>query len=78
MGFSRFSAMMVDLKKLRRARRITPQSCDCRELKASGFTAEEVKLAGFEAKHLREAKSRGRGEDAAGLEQIIPTDEIWL
>merc|ERR1719174_399723 len=54
--FQEFSAMMVDLKNLRRARRITPENCDCKDLKSKGFTADEVKLAGFEAKHLREAK----------------------
>merc|ERR1719359_1748649 len=37
--FQEFTAMMVDLKKLRRKRRITPELVDCKNLRTEGFTA---------------------------------------
>jgi Ca2+-binding EF-hand superfamily protein len=54
--FQEFAAMMVDLKKLRRKTRITPETCSATELRDMGFSADEVKLAGFSAALMREGK----------------------
>merc|ERR1719359_1603314 len=54
--FQEFAAMMVDIKKLRRKTRITPDTMTATELRDLGFTADEVKLAGFNAALMREAK----------------------
>merc|ERR1719321_1824805 len=52
--FQEFAAMMVDLKKLRRKTRITPDTTTATELRDMGFSADEVKLAGFSAGLMRE------------------------
>merc|ERR1719453_1739277 len=47
LDFTEFLSIMVDLKKLRRLRKINPNTCSARGLKDEGFTAAEVKGSGF-------------------------------
>jgi Ca2+-binding EF-hand superfamily protein len=54
--FQEFAAMMVDIKKLRRKRRINPAVTTALELRSQGFTANEVKSAGFTALDMYTAK----------------------
>jgi Ca2+-binding EF-hand superfamily protein len=56
LDFSEFAAMMVDLKKVRRMRRINPGTHSAKELRQEGFSADEVKRAGFDAGALRSAE----------------------
>ena len=44
--FTEFLSIMVDLKKLRRLRKINPQTTSAKALKEEGFTAEEVPARG--------------------------------
>ena len=42
LDFNEFAAMMVDLKKVRRHRRINPGTHSAKELRQEGFSADEV------------------------------------
>ena len=52
--FTEFLSMMVDLKKLRRARKINPSTYTVKQLKEMGFTASEVKTSGFTPQLMRQ------------------------
>jgi Ca2+-binding EF-hand superfamily protein len=54
LDFTEFLSIMVDLKKLRRQRKINPATTTAKELRAEGFTAAEVKESGFPAKLMRQ------------------------
>merc|ERR550537_2128900 len=51
--FTEFLSMMVDLKKLRRARKINPETYTVRQLMEMGFSAHEVKSSGFTPQLMR-------------------------
>merc|ERR1719482_1039959 len=53
LDFYEFCAMMVDLKKKRKKRKINPQTTTAAKLRLEGFTAFEVKQAGFTAKQVK-------------------------
>merc|ERR1719316_2341439 len=52
--FTEFLSMMVDLKKLRRARKINPETYTVKQLMEMGFTAAEVKQSGFSPQLMRQ------------------------
>merc|ERR1719428_17636 len=54
--FTEFLSMMVDLKKLRRARKITPETYSVKQLMEMGFSAQEVKSSGFTPQLMRQEK----------------------
>merc|ERR1719171_2554486 len=51
--FTEFLSMMVDLKKLRRARKINPETYTVKQLKEMGFSASELKSSGFTPQLMR-------------------------
>jgi Ca2+-binding EF-hand superfamily protein len=52
--FVEFLSMMVDLKKLRRARKINPETYSVKQLMEMGFSAAEVKTSGFTPQLMRQ------------------------
>merc|ERR1719420_910446 len=54
--FTEFLSMMVDLKKLRRARKINPETYTVKQLMEMGFSALEVKSSGFTPQLMRQEK----------------------
>jgi Ca2+-binding EF-hand superfamily protein len=51
--FTEFLSLMVDLKKLRRARKINPETYTVKQLKEMGFSASELKSSGFTPQLMR-------------------------
>jgi len=68
--FPEFAAMLIDLKKLRRKCKISPETTDALTLRMDGFTATEVKCAGFEAKPMKEAGYGVKAMSKSGFEPI--------
>lgn len=54
LDFTEFLSIMVDVKKLRRMRKINPYTTTARTLKEEGFSATEVKGSGFPAAVMRQ------------------------
>jgi Ca2+-binding EF-hand superfamily protein len=52
--FTEFLSMMVDLKKLRRVRKINPDTFSVKQLMEMGFSAQEVKQSGFSPQLMRQ------------------------
>merc|ERR1719311_1472336 len=52
--FTEFLSLMVDLKKLRRARKINPETYKVKQLMEMGFSAAEVKQCGFSPQLMRQ------------------------
>merc|ERR1719387_2864595 len=52
--FTEFLSMMVDLKKLRKKHKISPNTHTVRQLMEQGFSATEVKTSGFSPQLMRQ------------------------
>jgi len=69
--FQEFASMMVDLRKLRRKRKINPDTTDALSLRHEGFSAQEVKDAGFTASMMREAGFSVANMYAANIKALM-------
>lgn len=68
--FPEFAAMLIDLKKLRRKCKISPETTDALTLRLDGFTATEVKCAGFEAQAMKDAGYGVKPMSKSGFQPI--------